>query len=59
MSFFEQRLRQIRAAENKDLVKRYKNGEVHAVIDAEALFWPPRPVIQKDKEAIKKLYGDT
>ena len=47
-----------RAKRNRELVTRMKlNGDV-ALIDASATHWPPRPIIEKDKEAIKALYRE-
>jgi len=35
-----------------------KNGENLALIDGAATWWPPGKIIEKDKVAIKAIYGD-
>jgi hypothetical protein len=42
---------------NEDILKRLKAGE--PLQDPSTLTWfPPRPIIQKDPNAIKNLYGN-
>ena len=41
---------------NKDLVERMKNGESLTSFNLEQNWFPPRPLIEKNKSAIKKLY---
>jgi len=42
---------------NENILRRLKAGE--ALQEPSFLTWyPPRPIIQKDKDAIKNLYGD-
>lgn len=48
-----------RAKENEEIIQRMRNGETHSLIPPAATWFPPRPLIQKDKESIKKLYGVT
>jgi hypothetical protein len=41
---------------NEDIIRRLKAGE--ALQDRASLTWfPPRPLIEKDKDEIKNLYG--
>ena len=47
-----------RKSKNKDLLERMKNGENLALIDGAATWWPPGKIIEKDKVAIKAIYGD-
>ena len=47
-----------RIDKNKELVSRMKNGESLALIDRAATWWPPGKIIEKDKVAIKAIYGD-
>lgn len=48
---------EIRKELNDDLVKAVKNNEyLSANIDYNMIFFPPRPIIKKDKEAFKKVY---
>ncbi len=42
---------------NKSILERFMRGETLATIPQEATWYPPRPVITKDKESIKKIYG--
>ena len=51
-------IRQIerRMKENADLVRRMKDGQSLSRIPQSATFFPPRPVIEKDKEAQNRLY---
>ena len=42
---------------NKDIVSRLKRGESTRTVPPEATWWPPRPIIKKDPEAIKRLYN--
>jgi len=46
-----------RAMENAAVIARMKTGESSSVIDRQATWWPPRQMIAKDKEAIKRVYG--
>jgi hypothetical protein len=41
---------------NKDLIERMKKGESLLKYDTGASWYPVRPVIKKDVNAIKKLY---
>lgn len=46
----------IRKARNEQLIRRMKSGESLWSYDSKASWFPPRPIIQKDPEAIKRLY---
>lgn len=50
-------LKRKRAIENHDLVKRMKAGDRLTSFDAMSSWFPPRPLIQKDKDAIRRLEG--
>ena len=45
-----------RMKENADLIKRMKNNESLSRIPPAATHFPPRPVIEKDKAAIDKIF---
>lgn len=45
-----------RKKRNKDLLKRMQDGDPLQTHDAYSSWYPPRPVIKKDKDAISKLY---
>lgn len=49
----------IRHERNSDLIRRMKNGESLTSYDSSASWFPPRPTIQKDEKAQKRLYGDS
>jgi hypothetical protein len=46
-----------RKEHNADLIRRMRNGENLYSFDSAASWYPPRPVIAKDPEAVKSLYG--
>lgn len=46
----------IRKARNEQLIRRMKSGEPLWSYDSKASWFPPRPIIEKDPEAIKRLY---
>ncbi|MCX6117829.1 MAG: hypothetical protein NT027_09820 [Proteobacteria bacterium] len=45
-----------RKRHNEQLIKRMKAGESLWSYDSKASWFPPRPIIEKDPEAIKRLY---
>lgn len=47
-----------RKKENADLVERMKKGESLARCRPEDTWFQPRPIIKKDPDALKQLYGD-
>ena len=47
---------QLRKQRNEQLLRRMKAGESLWSYDSKASWFPPRPVIEKDPEAIKRLY---
>jgi len=53
----EEKERRKRKEFNEDIVKRLKAGEPLQE-KASITYFPPRPIIQKDTELVKKLYGD-
>lgn len=46
----------LRKKHNEQLIRRMKAGEQLWSYDSKASWFPPRPIIEKDPEAIKKLY---
>jgi hypothetical protein len=48
----------IRKARNEQLIRRMKAGEPLWSYDSKASWFPPRPIIEKDQTAIKRLYND-
>jgi hypothetical protein len=47
-----------RKSHNEQLIRRMKSGEPLWSYDSQASWFPPRPTIEKDPEAIKRLYKD-
>lgn len=45
-----------RKRHNEQLIRRMKSGEPLWSYDSKASWFPPRPMIEKDPEAIKRLY---
>ena len=48
-----------RKSHNEQLIRRMKSGEPLWSYDSKASWFPPRPAIEKDPEAIKRLYKDS
>lgn len=46
-----------RKSENDDLIRRMRMGESLVRVDVLDTWFPPRPTIKKDKDAIRRLYG--
>jgi hypothetical protein len=46
-----------RREHNQDLLRRMRSGESLRTVDSRASWFPPRPIIQKDQEAISRLYS--
>ena len=44
---------------NEQLIRRMKAGEPLWSYDSKASWFPPRPIIEKDASAIKRLYETT
>jgi len=45
-----------RKEHNSDLVRRMRSGEPLNAIDSKASWYPPRPIIQKDRVEMARLY---
>lgn len=46
-----------RTEHNRDLIRRMRNGEPLTSFDSHASWFPPRPTIEKNQEALVQLYG--
>jgi hypothetical protein len=46
----------IRKQRNSELIKRMREGDPLRTHDATSSWYPPRPVISKDSEAVQKIY---
>lgn len=53
----ELRSRNLRSDRNSDVVRRMRNGEQLTSFNSQSSWYPPRPIIEKDQGAIRKLYG--
>ncbi len=48
-----------RAERNKELCEKVKNNQyIEPLMPASATWFPPRPIIKKDHEAIRDLYNE-
>jgi hypothetical protein len=43
---------------NAALLEKFRNGESTAMVEAQATWWPPRPIIKKDPAAIARVLGE-
>lgn len=49
-------LNERRRDHNRELIRRMRNGDSLKTVDSRASWFPPRPLIQKDADAIHRLY---
>ncbi|MFK7871987.1 MAG: hypothetical protein AB8C84_02285 [Oligoflexales bacterium] len=47
---------EIRKKHNEDLLQRFQRGESLKSYDSSSSWFPPRPVIEKDKKALELLH---
>jgi hypothetical protein len=55
----DEKIRQRREKENRDLIERMKRGEPLNRLPPEATWFPPRPSIAKNKKDIERVYSST
>jgi hypothetical protein len=55
---FELAGKENRKNHNEDVIKRLRRGEPLCRVDAASTWFPPRPILSKDPEAMKRLYGE-
>ena len=48
--------RELRKQHNSELIRRMRNGEPLTSFDSKASWYPPRPIIKKDKVEMARLY---
>jgi hypothetical protein len=48
--------RDIRRQHNVELIRRMRNGESLTSFDSKSSWYPPRPIIEKDKTEMARLY---
>jgi len=51
------RSQNLRQDRNTELVRRMRTGEQLTSFNSYSSWFPPRPIIEKDEGAIRKLYG--
>jgi hypothetical protein len=49
----------LRKQHNSDLIRRMRNGEPLNTVDSKASWYPPRPLIEKDKAEMERVYQGT
>ncbi len=47
----------LRKARNAEILRKLDNGESISSFNSQSSWFPPRPVIEKDPTAVKRLYG--
>lgn len=47
-----------RKKKNEDIVKRMREGDTLSSYNSQNIWFPPRPVIKKDKNAMKIIHND-
>jgi len=50
--------KETRKKANEELLRKMKSGESLKTVSVQATWFPPRPIIKKDGDKIKELYGD-
>ena len=45
-----------RTARNRDIIRRMRNGDPLTSFDSRSSWFPPRPILEKDKDAMARLY---
>ncbi|MFY7927376.1 MAG: hypothetical protein ACOVS5_00765 [Oligoflexus sp.] len=53
----ELRSKSLRRERNSDLIRRMRNGDQLSSFNSYSSWFPPRPIIEKDQNALEKLYG--
>ncbi len=47
---------ELRKKRNQELIKRMREGDALRTVDSFSSWFPPRPIVKKDAEALAKLY---
>lgn len=48
---------ELRTNHNRELIRRMQDGDSLSSFDSQSSWYPPRPILEKDKEAVSRLYG--
>lgn len=51
------KIKSLRKARNQEILRRLDNGESLSSFNSYASWFPPRPIMEKDTQAIQELYG--
>ena len=51
------KVQSLREERNADVIRRMKGGDQLSSFNSYSSWFPPRPIIEKDKKAVKSLYG--
>lgn len=54
----DKKLEEERKRRNQDLIERAQRGENTALIPPQATWFPPRPLIKKDRKSMLKLFDE-
>jgi hypothetical protein len=49
--------RNLRKERNADLIQRMRNGDQLSSFNSYSSWFPPRPIIEKDRRSVERLYG--
>lgn len=47
----------LRKQRNSHIVERLRNGDSLSSFNSQASWFPPRPLVDKDRDALQRLYG--
>jgi hypothetical protein len=50
--------KETRKKANEELLRKMKSGESLKMVSVQSTWFPPRPIIKKNEDKIKELYGD-
>ncbi len=53
----QEKVVELRKKHNQQLIRRMKEGDPLKSFDSFSSWFPPRPIIEKDSDAVKRLYG--
>lgn len=47
-----------RKSQNDEVLAKFRRGQSLAIVDQQATWWPPRPIIKKNAADMARLYAD-
>lgn len=54
----KEKARELRKRRNLELIRRMRDGDPLRSYDSQSSWFPPRPIIEKDRKALAKLYNN-